>query len=298
MQPLVLFCKSYSKDVYRAKRLANSISRFNSDHIPFYMSVPAKDLPVFQEVLGNLSSPLFFTDEEILKKTYRIHGKPPKRFPVHLFQQLIKLEFWRKNTCHNYVWVDSDSYFIRPFGKNDFLYDEQYPYTVQHDSLELRQYSEKYDPIVMEDFLWMARRFKNLFGRSGPDYDFGYPPLIWSCRVLESLYKDYLAPDQKTIFDLLRSYPCEMQLYGEYLHYSKIIPVYPTEPIFKVFHYAGQFFESQMQGECEHSLSKKYTGILIQSNWSTIKRKHRLKMKYFFRRIRRKFRRMYFRFWK
>jgi hypothetical protein len=61
-----------------------------------------------------------------------------------------------------------------------------------------------------------------------------------------------------------------MQLYGEYLLFSKVIPVMPVDPLFKIYHYAEQFFEAQMMGESEFSLSKKYLGVVIQSNWAKL----------------------------
>lgn len=61
-----------------------------------------------------------------------------------------------------------------------------------------------------------------------------------------------------------------MQLYGEYLLFSKTIPIVPIDPLFKVYHYAEEFFEAQMEGKSELALSKKYLGVVIQSNWAKL----------------------------
>lgn len=263
--------------MYRARRMAESVNRFNTDNIPLYVSVPSEDLHNFKNCFRNIPCS-FITDEEILTKTCQVFGKIPRLFPEHLIQQLIKLEFWRMGFCQNYIWIDSDSYFIKYFRSADFLSNDNIPYTVQHDFDELRAFAKriKKNKIII-DFETMAKKFQKLFDRSGPYYDFGPSPLVWSCRVLKSLYEDYLKPKNLSIFNLLRDYPCEMQLYGEYLHYSKLIPIIPVQPIFKVFHYPEQFFESQMKGESEYSLSKKYLGIVFQSNWSKIKEKKKIK---------------------
>jgi len=286
MEKLVLFCKSYDKDLYRARRMAESVQRFNLDNIPLYLSVPSKDLDDFKKIMGDIPCH-FITDETILEKSYSVYGKIPKLYPSHLIQQLIKLEFWRMDLCKNYVWLDSDSYFIKPFKSADFFYDEDTPYTVCHESKELREFSSRHNKEIIEKFETLAKKFQGLFNRSGPLYNFGYPPLIWSCRVLNSLHEDYLIPNNKTIYEILYKYPCEMQLYGEFLLYSKLIPVIPIEPPFKVFHYAEQFFESQMKGESEFSLSKNYSGIVMQSNWTTIKVKKptKTRLKIFFRKL-------------
>lgn len=289
MNKVVLFCKSYEEDIYRARRLAESVHRYNLDNIPLYLCVPSNDLNAFKNVFAHIPCN-FITDENILEKTCQIHGGIPRSFPTHLTQQLIKLEFWRMDLCKNYVWVDSDSYFIKSFSINDFFYDENTPYTIRHESEELRHFSAKHNSIVIQDFERMARKFQQLFNRSGPYYNFGYPPMIWSCCVLQSLYEDYIKQNDTTIFQILQEYPCEMQLYGEYLLYSKLIPLIPIEPMFKVFHYAEQFLESQMLGESEFSLAQDYFGIVIQSNWATIDKKKKVapRLRHFFRKLRRR----------
>jgi hypothetical protein len=65
METLVLYCKSYNNDVLRAKTLAESIQRFNADHIPFYVSVPTDDMELFTEQLKGLNCTLM-RDEELL----------------------------------------------------------------------------------------------------------------------------------------------------------------------------------------------------------------------------------------
>jgi hypothetical protein len=267
---IVLFCKSYGKDMFRARRMAESVYRFNTDNISLYISVPASDLDHFQQCFGNIPCH-FITDEEILEKSHQVYGPLPRLFSSHLLQQLIKLEFWRMGFCENYLWLDSDSYFIREFHIADFFHDGTTPYTVQHHSKDLFDFAHRTrNTKIIHDFEKMAIHFQILFQRSGPLYNFGSSPLIWSCKVLRSLYEDHLRPENKTLFDLLQEYPCEMQLYGEYLLFSKTIPIIPIDPLFKVYHYAEQFFEAQMNGQSEFSLSREYLGVVMQSNWAKL----------------------------
>jgi len=250
--------------------MAESVHRFNADNIPLHVSVPASDLNQFKQCFGNIPCH-FITDEEILSKSCQVYGPLPKLFPSDLLQQLIKLEFWRMGFCENYLWLDSDSYFIKTFHITDFFHDGTTPYTIQHLSEDLFDFAKRTNnKKIINDFQKLAIHFQELFKRSGVLYNFGSPPLIWSCNVLKSLYEDYLRPKNKTIFDLLQEYPCEMQLYGEYLLFSKTMPVISIDPIFKVYHYADQFFEAQINGESEFSLSKEYFGIVIQSNWAKL----------------------------
>jgi hypothetical protein len=282
---IAIFCKSYGKDMFRARRLAESVHRFNADNIPLYLSVPAAELNMFRECFHNIPCQ-FMTDEEILDKSHQAYGPLPKRFPSELIQQLVKLEFWRMGLCRNYLWIDSDSYFIKPFRIDDFFYDEDTPYTLQHDTKDLFDFARRVkNKKIIRDFEKMAIHFQELFHRAGPLYNFGCSPLIWSCKVLESLHNDYLKPRHITIFDLLKEYDSEMQLYGEYLMFSKVMPIKPTGPLFKIYHYAEQFCEAQMLGEWDFSLSPNYLGVVIQSNWAKLpepKKPAHIRLKRFF----------------
>lgn len=275
MDKVVLYCKSYAPDMYRARRLAESVQRFNTDNIPLVLTVPEQDLPDFKEAFRDLTCK-FVTDEEVLSRTIAAHGEIPSDFEPHLLMILMKLEFWRMNLGRYYVWVDSDSYFIRPFGLADFFYDEKTPYIVQHQLKEIRAFAEKYDhKKIITNFEKESRITQQVFGRSGECYDFGSPPVIWSCGVLESLNQDFLKSRNQTIFDIIQQVRHDSLLYGEYLLYSGVEKAVPREQLFKVFHYAEQFYESQMKGEWDYSLAKDYAGIIIQSNWATIQEKKR-----------------------
>ena len=142
-----------------------------------------------------------------------------------------------------------------------------------HDNAELLEFAQRTGrKKVIADFVAMASRMQGAFGRAGDVFDFGYPPLIWSTKALQSL-DSYLDQRKKTIYDLLTAYPCEMQVYGEYLLHSKVVPLVPIKPLFKVYHYAEQFYEDQAKGENEHSLARRYLGIVMQSNWARLAEK-------------------------
>lgn len=252
--------------------MAQSVQMFNRDDIPLYISVPSSDLDLFKEQFNNLFC-RFLTDEEIIEKCINAYGPFPRLFPKYLMQQLIKLEFRRLKKCEHYVWIDSDAYFLRPFYTKDFFHDENTPLLVMHKAKELRAFSEKYDPRIAEKLDNRIEKIRQLFGRQGEAFYFGDPPLVWSSSVLEGLAADFLEPRGMSIYELLYAYPCEMQLYGEFLLASGKYKFAPIEPFFKIFHYAEQFFEAQREGESEFSIAKTHMGVLIQSNWTDVKEK-------------------------
>jgi hypothetical protein len=113
MNNFVIYCKSYHKDVYRAKDLLLSIHKYNSDNIPFYISVPKSDINLFESVLGT-DDYVLLEDEEIDTTNQGWKG-----------QQIVKSQFWKLGFCENYLCIDSDCFFIKNFSVKDFMFDEK-----------------------------------------------------------------------------------------------------------------------------------------------------------------------------
>jgi hypothetical protein len=267
MDTFVLYCKSYKNDVLRARTLAESIQRFNSDQIPFYISVPAADMSLFEEQLKGFHCNLI-KDEDILLTNPRHPIDLMHEMPGGLLQQVVKSEFWRLEICRNYLMIDSDSYFIRPFSIDDFMFDEYTPYTVMHECRDLLDFAARQGKRKIKiNYTKDRTQIKEYFNRKGRIYDFGPTPLICSALVWKALEEKHTGPGNFSFADLIRKYPSEMILYGEaLLHYSPI-RLMPIEPLFKVFHYIEQYKESLGLGETEKTIAENYFGIIKQSNW-------------------------------
>lgn len=125
MHNLVLFCKSYIKDLNRIKILKESIDKFNADDIPFVIVCPKSDLNIFKSTLISNKENyeiIFLCDEDII-------NEEEKNMPGWISQQFVKIKFYQKNLCNFYVILDSDLYFIQNFYIKDFMYNEFTPYT-------------------------------------------------------------------------------------------------------------------------------------------------------------------------
>ena len=262
MNELILYCKSYNKDVDRAKILLQSVVAFNKDNIPFYISVPSEDVQLFKDVLGTNNYTLI-TDENVLGE---------KLAQSWITQQTIKSSFWRLRLCHNYIMIDSDSYFIRPFYIKDFIFDEKnhIPYTVMHEQKDLFSWTAKnvdilgFDPQV--SFSECRLPIQTLFDRSGRLYDFGPGPIIWSSAVWSSLNEKYLKPNNLKFADLVNQVHSEFTWYGEWLLIDKTIPLMPIEPLFKFFHYLQEYNDFKSRGYTLEHWSKNYLGVVMQSS--------------------------------
>jgi hypothetical protein len=269
-KPFYLFCKSYIGDLDRVARLWSSIERFNVDEIPFYLCVPFSDLVEFKNRLGVHSDRIvFLTDEEIIKKNPRLNLGDYANWPGYLAQQVVKSEFWRFFDVQDvtYLCIDSESVFIKDFYTDDFVSGSA-PYTVLHQNKELLQLaSNRRIEKVVRNFHKTCSKAKLIFGRVGPDYDYGPTPVVWSSKVWQDLDSKYLIPNGITIWDAILQFPSELSWYGEALIFYKSVPLQPVEPFFRVYHYDWQYLRMKKLGETECTVRSQYMGILMQSNW-------------------------------
>lgn len=267
MKPLALYCKSYSVDLRRVVRLAQSVHQFNQDQLPLYVSTPSADLPLFREHLSGLNVELL-ADEDILRASPRIDAAQVRKMPGSVSQQVVKSEFWRLGVSQAYLCLDSDAVFIRTFGLADFLTSDGTPYTMMdeaHDLLEaaMRRGRQR----VVSAFAAEADQVQTLFGRVGRRYSFGPFPLVWHRAVWESLDTHYLQPKGMSFADAIATAPIESRWYGEALLAYQAVPLLPCQALFKVYHYAWQFDQERRSGVGTEQLAQLYCGVIYQSAW-------------------------------
>lgn len=267
MKPFALYCKSYSVDVRRVKRLALSIEKYNADRIPFYVSCPQQDLPLFQEYLAGLEVSLI-SDEEIIQSNalHTIDGF--KAIPGHLSQQIIKSEFWRLGLIQAYLCLDSDCQFIRPFHQHDFLDANGTPYTVVDECREILVSAViAGKQRVIDNFRRESAQVQSEIGRDGKYYNFGPNCPVWHRDVWLSLESNFLRPRGISLADLILQHPIEMRWYGEALLKYRAIPLLPAQPFFKMYAYAWQLAKDRSDGIWENDLAQFYCGVTYQSAW-------------------------------
>lgn len=270
MKDFVLYCKSYCNDFLRLKRLLSSIHQLNLEHIPFYISTPKADRDSLLSTLGEDAGYIWVADEDIVAANPRANIKQYQSMPGALSQAIVKSEFWRLGVAENYLCLDSDCVFIRPFSKKDFLFSESVPYTVLHQNKEYFQLAmNRGEAKVAQNLRAEARRVQALFERDGPEFYCAPAPFIWSAKVWDSLDKEYLEPRGITLWDLVRSEYPETLIYGEALLKYRAIPIIAIEPLFRVYHYDWQYFLMRRLGETEEKLTDNYLGVLYQSNWES-----------------------------
>jgi hypothetical protein len=250
------------------KRLLTSITSYNTDEIPFYISTPENQYQDLIAVLGTSSGFYWVSDESIIAANPLVPVGIEKTRSGGLSQQVIKSEFWRLSISENYLCIDSDSKFICSFKKADFVTDDNVPYTVLHQNKELFQMASNRGHQKFErDLKVEAERVRLLFNRPGPNFYAAPSPFNWSAKVWQSLDQEYLQPRGITIWDLITSEHPESLIYAEALLKYRAIPLVTIEPLFRVYHYDWQYFLMKRLGESESKLAQHYLGVIYQSAW-------------------------------
>ncbi len=260
-----LFCKSYRNDLERAIALLKSIGQFNMDSIPVYFSVPRDDLKLFREHLGGGIT--LVADEDIISSNPAIDTGKYLSLPGQLSQQIVKSEFWRLNPAENYVCLDSDMRFIRNFYTADFLAADNQPYTVLHEGKAFLEFciANQFTDAVA-GFENTAAIFKKEFERTGPSYNFGPFPVIWSSRVWAVL-AEQLENKGSNILEAIVAHPHEASWYGETLLKFRPVELIPRDPLFKAYLFLEEYEQDRRARLDEQALAQFYLGVVYQSNW-------------------------------
>ena len=267
MKDFVLYCKSYSRDFLRLKRLLESINQFNTDHIDFYISTPKSDKDLLEKFLGK-DGYIWVADEDIVAANPNADFAKYQAMPGGLSQQIIKSEFWRLRYAENYLCLDSDCLFIRNFYKSDFLSNNGAPYTVLHQNKELFQLAiDRGYARVEKNLRIEAERAKEVFNRKGPNFYCAPAPFIWSAKVWQSLERQHLEPQGFSLWDFISPELPETLIYGETLLKYRAIPLIAIEPLFRTYHYDWQYFLMKRLGETKAKVAQNYLGVIYQSAW-------------------------------
>ncbi len=267
MMPLALYCKSYRTDVKRVVRLAQSIARYNPDQIPFYVSAPQTDLELFAQHLQGHAVTLI-SDEAIIAENPAIDPVRLAQLPGSLSQQIVKSEFWRTQVARAYLCLDSDCIFIRPFRQSEFIDAQGTPYTVIDEGRDLFYPAmAKGKHKVIDNMRRESAQVQQALGREGKHYNFGPNCPVWDRRVWESLDQQYCQPRQLSFMDLIAISSNEQRWYGEALLKYRAIDLLPSQPFFKMYHYAWQLRFDQKAGIQESQLTQLYCGVVYQSAW-------------------------------
>ena len=264
MEKLTLFVKSYNGHLDHTVQLIDSIREHNVDNIKTYLSIPKDQSYLFEDRIDTDVCEILY-DEDIVGKDLVDNWHA---------QQLVKMKFSQTGLAENYLWIDADSYFIRPFDVSNFMHirtnraalAEDIPYTNITECRDLLSFCATRPAYkhVFESYAKDRVNVMNLFSRKGKLFD-SVCPNLWSSKVLIHMVENYLKPNELTFELLLQHVPGELIWYTEYLLATNVIPIIPCEGWFKAFHYVEQMEECRALGNTEETLSINYLGIVMPS---------------------------------
>jgi hypothetical protein len=280
---LALFCKTYINDIDRFAQLAESVRTYNQNALPFLVSTPARDAPLFRAR---------FADEDIIWTTDEalVRGGIDDGWTQ---QQIVKFHVGHSGVADNYLMVDSDFYFIRPFTRRHFLSSNGTPFLVMIDGARARYFEAIYgggqngpitvsvdhayvqtgewDTLDVRDTGHCIRRIQLLFGRDGPSYGF-MPGPVWNTAVLHSIEQEFLIPAGLSFHDLIAISPWEYQWYGEWVLFRQPHSIQPIEPRFFGFVADPEIERARSLNISERFIGQYFLGIHMASNHQEILR--------------------------
>ncbi len=258
-----MYCKTYSKDIERLKKMLQSFEQFNKDNIFMYISVPANEIDLYKELHND--NVKIITDESFAKEHFATQTQ--YGFKVgYVNQEICKLSFWETGLLENYLCVDSDVIFIRDFFVNDFMKDETTPYSVLVMDKDLA--IEKHYQAFWDERIKLVKKIYDYVELDDKRYRTCHGMQCMSAKVLRSLKEDFMNSKGLEYKDLIEISPFEFTWYNAWLQKSKIIDVVAVEPFFKTFHMRIDYNFSRLKMIDKKDLARSYVGIVLNSNWT------------------------------
>jgi|GEM_PF-5139231 len=230
--------KSFSRDLKVSMHLFQSYEKFvTPGNQPFYMVVPQSEISLFeQEFLkaknaGELKTiPKFIADEEVFKKCGDSIYEKIMKMGGWMQQQMVKMCFYKTGLAENYMTIDSDTYFTKPF-PTATLFDKDIIKTYATDKFKRNNEAEfrKKEP----DLFIHVAKIKDVIGDKSSDYNnfvsgFG----LWSSDVLNKLATFVEQEHGYDFADLINISPYEMQWYGNFIFTQHNDLFHPVGDIF------------------------------------------------------------------
>lgn len=264
MTAFAILVKSHRPDLPYVERLLDSFRAHNREAIPLYLVVPDEDQNAFHRLAQD-----------------RVTLLPDSTFAAHLTttevagfsagyinQEIIKLCFWEAGFADNYLCLDSDAEFVRDFGFDDFMADDQTPYTFLSEDAALHSEPEYYAAH------WVRREplLKTIANEVGLEFESlstVHGHAVFSSLVLASFVENFLSPRRWDYVDALSVAPLEPTWYNYWLKKDRTIPIVAREPIIKTFHDSTQYLDYTLRGLTRSDAAQGYAAIVLNSNFSS-----------------------------
>jgi hypothetical protein len=269
MKDIVFFVKSHRPDLVLVRRLLDSISKHNRDRIGTFISVPADDVPVFQDLANQ------FTDVSVLADDHfgvpRVDGMIWSFAPGYITQQLVKLSVQCLSEAQNYAILDSDTYFIRDFEEKDFVAPDGTGFTVHAEDNDLladpayasfaARRTIKIDLIA--DRLDVPTRSRSTCHNN----------TVFQDSVLQEFHAWHHS-EGLSLLDLMVIAPLEFTWYNFFLARHCPERLIKVEPFIRMMHTRSEYRRLVAAGFSHDSLRRSYLGVCLNSGWAGTRQDH------------------------
>lgn len=257
--------KSYRDDLPYVERLLASFHHFNTDRLPLFLVVPRRDLGLFEPLIDERVH--LMADEEVTSD----HLAPGRsrlsddRLGI-ANAGVTKLAFGRPGICRHYFAIDSDTVFVRAFGRDDFLVEDEsiivaddYPEPSVdpfYSSRNIRHQVEALDRVA--EVLGVSPVPRHLRAHAGQ---------VMSAAIVASL-EERLAQRSLTFSGAM-----ELAIY-EFFWYMTWALGSPEEiggrrsEFIRVVHHQGEHLLLHLAGVTSEDVARGHLGVIVNSNWS------------------------------
>jgi hypothetical protein len=265
IEPVVIFIKSYEADFRFLRRLLISIAGNNLENIPVCVALPHNSIPDWLLELEK-SKTLKIFSEEIWED---LIGEST---PGYISQQIIKLNVDRLEVAENYLILDSDTIFLRPFFRSDFLeLNTGSPYLFADEGRETLEPFYRGYVSARRGHLELIREKLGVFSDSGAPWLEAHNSLVFSSSHL-SAFRSYIEsgsiPGANNYIDLIDTAPYEFNWYVSWVAKQDFAGHVVKPPIFKMWHTGEHFLQSVMSGWTIQDVAALYVGVIPNSSWS------------------------------
>ena len=266
MYKIGFLLKTCEQDYKYAKRFLESYFKYNVDHIPCFVVAPSIMLKLIENDFENiLNGKVFLVDESQFDEHF-VNESIDGLSVGYINQEIVKLAFWEKGFCENYMCIDSDAVFIRNFRISDFMYNTDVPYTVLYEDKWLMTDPDYYNSFGKYRDYYLDK-IKKVFELQDKHVKTCHGFQIISSVVMKSMKENYMEPNDMSYSKMMQIAPYEFSWYNFWLQKDNTIDIVEIDELFCTFHMYKNLQEAWFSKRSLEDLARSYIGIVINSNF-------------------------------
>lgn len=265
--------KTFGGDLDYTERLVSTFNEFNEEQLRLFIVAPDSDLQYFVHLesrtvkcISDESIPVRYLT--VADVSTELIDPRPGRSPVgYLNQGLSKLGFFKLGLLDNYVCLDSDTEFIRPFGRRDFMSPSGVPWYFAQSYSDLAA-DPFYSPRYWKDREDCLTKVRETLGVQDYPRVTVHNSLVMSAAVLRDFEEGFLAAQSMDFADLMKICSLEFFWYGVWMQRQNVLPLLQRGDIIRMVNHQGEHLALRSLGIMKGNLAETYVGVIVNSNWS------------------------------